>query len=200
MFTAQTFDNPPQRLTTLLARQGVPLTGSTGAGWDAWRDKLEIREVIERSMRYVDDQASGRLADLFAEDGVMQLAGMVFAGRDAIRAMYGEPDPPHWAEPGQVLVQPGAAHRASNPIVEVDGDEATAETDLLVLARGEDGRSRITLVARYRDRLRRVDGRWLITNRTGVSIARPGEVGTDAEWARALAKMSPEMRSTFRLD
>lgn len=31
-----------------------------------WLDKLEIRELIERSMRYIDDRASGRLAELFA--------------------------------------------------------------------------------------------------------------------------------------
>lgn len=176
------------------------MEGLADASWEAWRDKLEIREVIERSMRYVDDQASGRLAALFDVDGVMQLAGMVFSGRDAIAAMFGPTDPPHWAEPGQALRQPGAAHRASNPVIDVDGDRATAETDLLVLTRGEDGRSRITLVARYRDRLVRKDGQWLISNRTGVSIARPGEEGTDAEWVRALAKMSPEMRTTFRTD
>ena len=34
-----------------------------------WVDKLEIRELIERSMRYLDDEAGGRLADLFAEEG-----------------------------------------------------------------------------------------------------------------------------------
>jgi len=32
-------------------------------------DKLAICEFIERSMRYVDDEQGGRLADLFADDG-----------------------------------------------------------------------------------------------------------------------------------
>jgi hypothetical protein len=194
MFTPQTMLTNPQRATE------VPVDGSPDAGWAAWRDKLEIREVIERSMRYVDDGASGRLAELFDIDGVMQLAGRVFDGRDAIRAMFGPVDPPPWTDPGQVLLQPGAAHRASNPVIDVDGDRATAETDLLVLGRGEDGRSRITLVARYRDRLVRKRGRWLIANRTGVSIARPGEERTDAEWARALENMSPQMRAGFRME
>lgn len=167
-----------------------------------WLDKLEIRELIERSARHIDDRASDRLAALFDEDGVLQLAGTVFAGRQAIRAMFtpaGTPDPPSWTEPGQLLKQPAAAHRMSNPVIDVHGDRATAETDLLVLEREESGRARITLVARYRDRLRRLeDGRWVITNRTGVSLSRPGEEGTDAEWARALERMPEATRATFR--
>lgn len=170
----------------------------------AWLDKLEIREVIERSVRCIDDGASEQLANLFDEDGVLQVAGTVFAGRDAIRGMFtplGTPDPPHWTEPGELLKQPAVAHRAANPVIDLHGDQASAETDLLVLERDERGKARITLVARYRDRFRRlVDGRWVITNRTGVSIARPGEEGTDTEWARALARMPEATRTKFRLD
>ncbi len=166
-----------------------------------WVDKLEIREVIERSMRAIDDQAGERLAALFDEDAVLQLAGTVFRGRDAIGKMFRSADPPHWTEPGELLKQPAVVHRGANPVIDVDGDTATAETDLLVLERDEEGRARITLVARYRDRLRRNDdGSWVITNRTGVSIARPGEAGTDAEWARALARMPDETRAKFRTD
>ncbi len=45
------------------------------------------------------------------------------------------------------------------------------------------------LVGRYRDRLRkRDDGQWVFVERTGVSLARPGEAGTDSEWQRALAR------------
>jgi SnoaL-like domain len=164
-----------------------------------WIDRLEIRDVIERSMRYIDDQAGGRLAELFDDDAVLQLAGTVFSGREAIRTMFSPPDPPRWTEPGQLLKQPGVTHRGSNPVIDLDGDTATAETDLLVLERDEQGRARITLVARYRDRLRRRDDdRWVITNRTGVSIARPGEVGTDSDWARALSRMPDATRAKFR--
>jgi len=166
-----------------------------------WVDKLEIRDVIERSMRYIDDAAGERLAALFDEDGVLQLAGTVFSGRAEIGKMFRAPEPSRWTEPGELLKQPAVVHRGSNPVIDVDGDTATAETDLLVLERDEDGRARITLVARYRDRLRRGhDGRWVITNRTGVSVARPGDAGTDAEWARALARMPDETRAKFRTD
>jgi SnoaL-like domain len=164
-----------------------------------WVDKLEIRELIERSMRYLDDEAGGRLAELFAEDGVLQVAGTVFAGRESIRQLFNHPDPPQWSEPDQLLTQPPTAHWSSNPVIDLDGDTATAETDMLVVKRDETGRAAVTLVARYRDRLRRGENGWVIVNRTGVSVARPGEEGTDGEWARAFDRMSEETRVKFRL-
>ena len=47
-----------------------------------WLDKLEIREVIERSMRYIDDRDGGQLAALFDEDDVKD----VRAARETKRA------------------------------------------------------------------------------------------------------------------
>ncbi len=165
-----------------------------------WMDKLEIRELIERSVRAVDDQDAVAFAGLFHDDGVLQLAGTVFAGRTALLAMFGGGgDRQRWTDPGGLLLQPGSMHLTGNPVIDVDGEVATAETDMVTLVRADDGRSRITLLARYRDRLRRDgDGRWRLVSRTGVSLGKPDEVGTDAEWARARARMPDDLRAQFR--
>lgn len=165
-----------------------------------WIDKLEIRELIEGVMRSMDDGAGQRVAELFAEDGVLQVAGTVITGKVAIAQMFPTPEPRPWTDPGELLKQPSVAHWSSNPIIKVEGDTATAETDMLVVKRGENGKASITLAARYRDRLRRSGTGWVIVTRTGVSIARPGEEGTDAEWARALKHMPDQVRAEFRTD
>ena len=64
-------------------------------------------------------------------------------GKEELRALFsiGEPDPPHWTEPGQLLKQPASVHVQSNPVIDVDGDTATAESDFLVMKRGEEQKS-----------------------------------------------------------
>jgi ketosteroid isomerase-like protein len=164
-------------------------------------DKLAIREVLERYMRYNDDRAAARIAELFDDDAVFQVMGNLIEGRAAIHAMFrgdAESEPEHWTEPGELLKQPGSLHLCANPIIDIDGDTATSELDFHVVARDENGRARTSLIGRYRDRLRRCDdGNWRITHRVGVSVARPGEAGTSAEWDRALAALPEEERSRF---
>lgn len=169
--------------------------------FEVWLDKLEIREVIERYMRYNDDRAAEKIGELFHPDVRFQVMGRVLAGRDEVRSLFSGPDSDAapWTDAGELLKQPRSVHISSNPVIDVDGDVATAETDFLVATRGEDGRAKATLVGRYRDEFHRVDGRWLIYTRTGVSVARPGEAGADTEWARALERMSPEDKAKLRI-
>ena len=149
----------------------------------SWEDKLAIRETLERYMRYNDDGALDRLVGLFAEDAVLQVMGRVLRGHEQIRAFLGGggvfvDGRPRWTDPGQLLLQPRSAHLSANPVIDVDGATATVETDFAVLQRDDDGRARVALVGRYRDRLRkRDDGQWVFVERTGVSLARSGRGG-----------------------
>lgn len=132
-------------------------------------DKPEIRDVLGRCMRYNDDRAAAKIAELFHEAARFRVTGRVQSRREAVRSVFSNagPELPHWTAPGELFKQPGSVHISSNPVIDVDGDTATAETDFLVVDRGEDGAARPSLVGLYRDEFRRVDGRWLIYARTG---------------------------------
>jgi hypothetical protein len=140
---------------------------------------------------------------LFTEDATFQFFGRVLVGRDAISEYFAGVFPApsaHWTDGGSLFVQPRSVHISSNPMIAVTGDAATAETDFQVVQRNPDGRAEVTLVGRYRDRFRRDahTGDWLIECRTGVSVARPGDEGTDAEWRRAIERMEPAMKAVLR--
>ena len=142
-----------------------------------WLDRLEIRDVIERYMRYNDDGDAERLTSLFHEDATFQTAGQTHQGRDAIgglfRGAFSDTAPGRWTDPGNLFAQPRSLHIGSNPVIDLDGDRATAETDFQVVSRSVDGGSVISLIGRFRDRLRRADdGGWLIESRTIVPVGR----------------------------
>jgi hypothetical protein len=165
-----------------------------------WFDKLAIRETLERYMRYNDDGALDRIMSLFDPDASLQVVGRVLHGHDEIRAFYAEGGQfadakPRWSDPGQLLVQPRSMHLGGNPVIDVDGDAATAESEFVVLRRDAEGHAVIALVGRYRDQLRKNEaGGWVFVRRTGVSLAREGEAGTDREWRRAIERMDPDER------
>ena len=59
-----------------------------------------------------------------------------------------------------------------NPLIEVDGDLATAESDFVVFMADESARPFPAYVGRFRDRLRRIEsGHWVITDRASVTLA-----------------------------
>jgi 3-phenylpropionate/cinnamic acid dioxygenase small subunit len=161
---------------------------------DDWVDKLAIRELLERYMRFNDDGDIEKVIELFEPDARYQVVGRIMRGHAEMRAFWVENGwfeggLAPWTAPGRLLIQPRSVHMTSNPIIEVNGDRANCESDFLVADRRPDGRARIMLIGRYRDRLRRgADGGWRIKIRTGVSVARPGEAGTDSEWRALLGQ------------
>ena len=70
-----------------------------------WDDKLAIRELLERYMRYNDDGALDRLVALFDEDAIYLVTGRVARGHGEIREFlsgnggFGD-GRPSWTDPG----------------------------------------------------------------------------------------------------
>ena len=126
-------------------------------------DRLESVEAIRKlKARYGqacdDDHNPDKLAPLFTEDAVWEASTMGAAeGRGAIAEMLGA-----IGTSGTIR---NSAHNFMNPIIEVDGDEATGEWRLIMLYTGRypDGTLHFSrIIGWYKEQYRRVDGEWLI--------------------------------------
>lgn len=144
-----------------------------------FEEEYAVRRVLERYMRYNDDGDLDGMLSLFAADAVYRVLGREMVGHDAIAAFLQElgftRSTGRWTDPGHENRQPRSMHLISNPVIDVDGDTAIAESDFVTLRRNADGDAELGLVGRYRDRLRKgTDGEWRFAERGGVSLQRDG--------------------------
>jgi 3-phenylpropionate/cinnamic acid dioxygenase small subunit len=125
-------------------------------GLELLLDERAIRQVMLRYARGVDDRDWEQVTGCFAPDAYV--AGTGHSGeRDEYLATlvtgvsrYGV-----------------TMHSIANQVVEVDGDSASSETDLVARHFADDEGKEESLVmgVRYHDRLRRDGERWVITRR-----------------------------------
>lgn len=128
--------------------------------------RLEDIEAIKvLKARYADacdrNYDVDTLASLFAEDAIWDggLFG-VHEGREAIRTFFE-------GVPSDI---PFAMHYMMNPIIEVDGDEATGNWYLFQTCTFAEGNQAIFGAGRYDERYRRIDGDWKFSRLTLTSI------------------------------
>lgn len=114
-------------------------------------DKESITSLLTQFCHAVDaDDVTW--VDMFTDDGVMSLTnGRIIAGREALKEYAANQH------------ADGSLHLWANPVIDIDGDEATC-TSYVFVVRGQ-GDPRIDKAARYSDRLRRVDGDWRLAER-----------------------------------
>jgi ketosteroid isomerase-like protein len=132
------------------------LTNQHDARWV--QDQIEIRILIERYSDAACRSDSSALMDLWADDcrwSVPDMRGLEnVRGKPAIKALW---DGARDIYPFCFLVaQPG--------IIDIQGDQATARVYTTEVLRAADGAVRHA-VGRYDDTLRRIDGRWVFTER-----------------------------------
>jgi hypothetical protein len=116
-------------------------------------DREELKELRAKYCYYVDEQHWEPFFDLFVPDPTLDFGGMgVYEGRDGLERFAAE-----FVE-GRLE---GSAHMLSNPILEVDGDEATGRWYVEAPLTFADGTG-AWRQGWYRDEYRRLDGDWLI--------------------------------------
>jgi uncharacterized protein (TIGR02246 family) len=157
--------------SSLVAKEGGKMTENDLEARILWL--TDIEEIKQLKHRYCalcdDDYDPDGLAALFTEDAVWDGGPLGFAeGRDGIRAFFAN-------APNLVKL---AVHHVTNPIIEVDGDRALGSWYLwqpMVLQGGDQG---MWLAARYSDRYRRANGRWLFESvKIDVRFFSPYEEG-----------------------
>ncbi len=123
-------------------------------------DRLESIEAIKQlKARYCagcdDDHDPDTLAALFEDDAVWEATSNGrYEGIAAIRGFFSG-----LRASGRIR---NSAHHAINPIIEVDGDQATGHWRLIMLytANVPDGVQYLRIIGWYRERYRRSNGQW----------------------------------------
>lgn len=123
----------------------------------AGTDEAAIRRTLAQYCQTCDDGRFEEFGDLFVEDGVLDVGGREpIVGRQSIRAFMARAQPP----------ERRGKHLCGMPVIDIDGDEATASTDFVFVARTGDGGRAVTAMGRYHDRLLRDHGAWRFAQRT----------------------------------
>lgn len=144
-------------------------TGMADAVYDAnyARDRAEIEDLQARYLFALDFFDAATYAATFTEDGVLDWAGGVVQGRDAIRSESEAMGKAFRAQSGANQDHPPRLrHFISTMVIKVEGDRAVARAYWHEF--NNDGRSRWPYVGgygHYEDELRRVDGHWLFSKR-----------------------------------
>jgi hypothetical protein len=133
---------------------------------DDVRMLIEERAVLRALHEYAHAMDYGDEAgwvDCFTPDAVFDVVEVVGGRRvhredghgDLARYVAANPKPPHFRK-----------HIVVDPLIDVRGDEADVEAYWLLLQRhDDDGTPVVAAFGHYRDRMRKVDGKWRIAHR-----------------------------------
>jgi hypothetical protein len=121
-------------------------------------DERAIGQMIASYGPLVDAGAADAAAELWATDGTYDVEGWEMRSRDDVRAMV-------LSEFHQQLIGAGSCHFYGPAVVTVDGDEAVALCQSILLKRDADTPDSY-LAWRSGANYFRIDGRWQIVART----------------------------------
>lgn len=128
----------------------------------ALQDRAEILDCIARHARGCDRHDVDLLSTTYEPDGIDEHGTTVNTG-----AGYAA-----WANAVHAASSQNHLHHITTHLCEVDGDEAHAESYVLVTLLSPDGTTATVMCGRYLDRLHRRDGTWRIAlRRATVELA-----------------------------
>lgn len=132
-------------------------------GIEARLQRLEDREAIwqlfQEYRRELDRRDFAAYAQLFAEEGewlgdLGHARGRAQIEELLVRTLEVNPDD-----------RTRTYHLVANPVIQVDGDRATAQSTWCFITRSDDDQPVLSMLGHYDDVLVRVDGRWKFLRR-----------------------------------
>lgn len=121
-------------------------------------DERAIERIIARYGPLVDAGEADAAASLWSEQGSYDVEGWPMRSRSDIAAMVRSPE-------HQGLIAGGCCHFLGPAVVSVDGDDAVAVCESALIVH-RDGGFAVARAGANHFRLRRLGGRWQITERT----------------------------------
>jgi hypothetical protein len=146
----------------------VGVTGAMSDKSGCAEDRAEIEDLQARYMFALDWQDADVYSATFTEDGILDWAGGIARGRDAIRAdVRGMKEQFAKHEAADAPLRPARLrHIITNIVVRVDGNQGTGRAYWFEL--NDDVRDRrpyLGAYGHYQDELRKVNGHWLFSKR-----------------------------------
>lgn len=146
---------------------GLAANGRGAAAGSELADRIAIEDMVTRYYgNFGRQDAAEDFGAFYTEDAVFDVNGIVSEGREAIEAFYAE----NAEEPDAPAAQ-GTFHMIiSNPVIDVDGDTATASFFWTgVLNTAIQGPPQLLEQGREYDLLVRQDGQWRIKKRVVIA-------------------------------
>lgn len=155
---------------SFLGSAAVLLLAATPAGADSYgEDRAKIEDLQARYMFAMDFKDADTYASCFTQDGVLDYAGGVETGRDAIRAFINRTkaaEAAQLAKDKSGLRPARARHSITNIVLKIAGDKATGRAYWSSLSNDNDKRTGfISGYGHYEDELVKQNGQWLFTRR-----------------------------------
>jgi len=123
-------------------------------------DLAEIERLFYDYRRHLDARDLHAYSRLFCEDGEWSGRTGRAVGPDAIQAMLEANLSPNPPAPGTT-----SWHIVTNPMIDLDGDRATASTTWTLIRRAAGDVPAVVLLGHYDDELAREHGRWRFRRR-----------------------------------